>query len=147
MGTGDEGEPLLNSRPSISKKEELVVLFSLTTNSLYEEYILFYLKPEEEELIRYSLKVFREFTASFLFAGFNLATVGYFTAVVQSGKAFFISICRSLAMLCLSLLVLILILGGAGVFWAPLLSEMICMLFSVFLMKKKAGRLYDSTQD
>jgi hypothetical protein len=37
MGTGDEGEPLLNSRPSISKKEELVVLFSLTTNSLYEE--------------------------------------------------------------------------------------------------------------
>ena len=112
-----------------------------------KEYILFYLKPEEEELIRYSLKVFREFTASFLFAGFNLATVGYFTAVVQSGKAFFISICRSLAMLCLSLLVLILILGGAGVFWAPLLSEMICMLFSVFLMKKKAGRLYDSTQD
>jgi hypothetical protein len=37
MGTGDEGEPLLNSLPSISKKEELVVLFSLTTNSLYEE--------------------------------------------------------------------------------------------------------------
>jgi hypothetical protein len=37
MGTGDEGEPLLNSLPSIRKKEELVALFSLTTNSLYEE--------------------------------------------------------------------------------------------------------------
>lgn len=102
---------------------------------LADEIVGIFISAELTELRAYSAKVFRIFILSFLLAGYNVVAAGYFTAIEKSGKAVIISLGRGLVMLVISMAVLTLLFGGRGIWWAALLSEGLCVVVSVILLK------------
>lgn len=106
---------------------------------LADEIVGIFISAELTELRAYSAKVFRIFILSFLLAGYNVVAAGYFTAIEKSGKAVIISLGRGLVMLAVSMAVLTLLFGGRGIWWAALLSESLCLVVSVILLKLGTG--------
>lgn len=92
-----------------------------------------FVSDEMPELAAYSVQVFRIFCVSFLLVGYNIVTSGYFTAIEKSGAAVTISMGRGFVILIASLIILTFIFGGDGIWWAPVLSEMICLVITIVL--------------
>lgn len=101
-----------------------------------------FVSPELTELRAYSIRVFRIFSISFLIAGFNVVIGGYFTAVEEPVSAIIISLGRGFATLLFSLLVLTAMFGGEGIWWAPTLSEVLCLgiMLVLFVRYQKKSR-------
>lgn len=92
-----------------------------------------YVGADLPELREYSAHVLRIFLLSFLLVGYNIVISGYLTSVERAGSATLISLGRGVVFLLGSLVLLIHLLGGEGVWWAPLLSESVCLCLTVFL--------------
>lgn len=86
----------------------------------------FYIGSGMPELLDYSVAVIRVFSLSFPLLGANIVLSGYFSAVEYAFPAMLLSIGRGFVFLILSLVLLIGLMEGAGVWWAPLLSEGMC---------------------
>ena len=95
-----------------------------------------FISPELTELRAYSVTVFRIFSMYFLIAGLNVVVGGYFTAVEEPTAAIIISLGRGFATLLLSLLILTAAAGGAGIWWAPTLSEILCLVITLVLFMR-----------
>ncbi len=91
-----------------------------------------FLGAGQEELAAYSVNVFRIFILSFLLAGYNVVIGGYFASIEKAGFATAVSLIRSLVALVGCMGILIMCFGGEGLWWAPLMAEGICLLFSVY---------------
>lgn len=78
-------------------------------------------------LAAYSAQVLRIFGLSFLIVGYNIVTSGYFTAVEKPAAAVTISMGRGFVILIVSLVILTAVLGGEGIWWAPVFSEAVCL--------------------
>lgn len=94
----------------------------------------FYIGPDMPELLDYSVAVIRIFMLSFPLLGLNIALSGYFAAVEYAFSAVLLSIGRSFVFLIFSLTLLTGLLEGAGIWWAPLLSEGLCLGTACILM-------------
>ena len=92
-----------------------------------------FLEDMNSELAAYSIRAFRIFTTSFLLAGFNVVIGGYFTAVEKAGFATAISLTRSIIAMVVSLMILALLFGGEGIWWAPILAESSCLAMTVVM--------------
>lgn len=103
---------------------------------LADKIVGIFISAELIELRKYSADVFRIFILSFLVAGYNVVAAGYFTAIEKSGTAVVISLGRGLVMLVVSMVVLTALFGGKGIWWAAVLSEALCLIISVRLMKR-----------
>ena len=95
-----------------------------------------FLGSTESFLASYSIRTFRIFALSFLIAGFNIIIAGYFTAIERATEATLLSLIRGIIAIAGALFVLTLFFGGEGIWWAPLLSEIICFILTVFFLKK-----------
>ena len=84
-------------------------------------------------LASYSVRVFRIFILSFLLAGFNIIIGGYFAAVEKAGPATAISLTRGIIALVGALFILTSLVGGEGIWWAPLAAEVICLVMTLAL--------------
>ncbi len=98
-----------------------------------EMLVSIFISGGSEELSAYSVGVFRVFILSFLVAGYNIVFAGYFTAIEKPGTAVMISLGRGLIMLAISMAILTKLFGGAGIWWAALLSELLCLALSGIL--------------
>lgn len=117
-----------------------VVLFFISTTGAGEIVSLF-VSPGLGELRAYSTEVLRIFSISFLLAGFNVVIGGYFTAVEEPVSAIIISMARGFVTLLFSLVLLLALFGGRGIWWAPTLSEILCLILTVILLiKYKNGK-------
>lgn len=94
-----------------------------------------FLEDMNSSLAIYSIQVFRIFILSFLLADFNVVIGGYFTAVEWAGFATAISLTRSITALAGALLVLTALFGGAGIWWAPLAAEAVCLIMTGMMLK------------
>lgn len=124
-------------------------VFSITvTGACYigaEGIINVFLGTGQEELAVYSVAVFRIFILSFLLAGYNVVIGGYFASIEKAGFATAISLIRSLIALVGCMRLLIVIFGGEGIWWAPLMAEGICLVFSVYTMLR-FGKIREKTK-
>ncbi len=84
-------------------------------------------------LREYSVAVFRIFSLSFLILGYNVVIGGYFTAIEREKSAVAIAMGRGVVFLAVSLSVLAALFGGPGIWWAALLSEIICLVLTAAL--------------
>lgn len=100
-----------------------------------------FLEKNMTELFAYSSGVLRIFTLSFLIAGYNIVIGGYFTAVEEPVSATIISMGRSIVMLILSLGLLTMIFGGAGIWWSPLLAEALTLVFTLVFFFRYLKRI------
>lgn len=95
----------------------------------------FYVGPDMPELRDYSAAVIRIFMLSFPLLGLNIVLSGYFSAVEYAVPAMLVSVGRSFVFLILSLALLTGLAGGAGVWWAPLLSEGMCFAAACMFLR------------
>ncbi len=86
---------------------------------------------------------FRLFAFSFLLAGFNIFTSSFFTALNNGGISAAISFMRTLLFQTASVLILPLLLGVDGIWWAITVAEVFaCILSASFLLAKRGTYHY-----
>ena len=95
-----------------------------------------FISQELTELRNYSALALKIFSVSVLIVGYNVIIAGYLTAQEKSGKAILISVGRAVVMLIASMAVLILLFGREGIWWSPTLSEILCLIMAIILLKK-----------
>lgn len=92
----------------------------------------------DAELLTMTVHAFRLFSFSFILAGFNIFTSSFFTALSNGGISAAISFLRTLVFQLLSVLLLPLILGLDGIWWAITVAEVFAFVISLgFLVAKR----------
>lgn len=99
-------------------------------------FVSLFIRSELADLRVSSSAVFRIFSVSFLLVGLNVAAGGYLASIERAGYSLAISLGRGLVLIAISLWVLTAIFGGAGIWWAAMLSESLCLLLSFTLLRK-----------
>lgn len=105
--------------------------FTLVCITGTEPIVRLFISSADSSLLPYSVHVFRIFALSFLFAGYNVVIGAYFTAVERPAAATVISLSRGMVMLCLCLLVMTMLFGGTGIWWSPLVSEILSLVLTL----------------
>ena len=95
-----------------------------------------FVSKDKFELIESSRVVFRIFNFSYLIVGFNIVIGGFFTSIEKPLQAISISLCRGFVVITSCLFVLTFFFQGDGIWWAPLLSEGICLVLSLLFLRK-----------
>lgn len=85
---------------------------------------------------------FRLFSWSFLLAGFNIFTSGFFTALNNGAISAAISFLRTLVFQTASVLILPLLLGVDGIWWAITVAEMFAFLISLMFLYLKRNKYH-----
>ena len=102
-----------------------------------KEIVYIFIKDSSSPLFTYSTSAFRLFASSFLVLGFNVLVSGYFASIEEAFKATIISISRGLIFISLALFSLSFYFGDTGIWIATLISELICLLLSSYLLLKR----------
>lgn len=94
-----------------------------------------YLSHATEELIAYSIQAFRKYSISYLLLGFNIVIGGFMTANERPVPAICISVGRGLVLQSAVLFALAVSFGGDAVWFTPIFSEFLCLVFSLRALK------------
>lgn len=90
----------------------------------------------------YTVEALRAFSYTFLILGFNVLSAGYFTAMEIPFPAMTIALSRGFITVTIALIGLSSLFGGAGVWYAPVASEGLCLFLTVAflaLYRKRAA--------
>ena len=96
----------------------------------------------DAELLAMTVHAFKLFSFSFILAGFNIFTSSFFTALSNGGISAAISFLRTLVFQLLSVLLLLLVLGLDGIWWAITVAEAFAFVISVGFLAAKRGRYH-----
>lgn len=103
-----------------------------------------FISPDLVALRVESAAAFRIFARSFLIMGINVQMSGYFTAVERPQPALMISLGRGVLTIAAALMICTQLFGGAGVWWASTVSELLCgvltVIFAVQYQRQMSGQ-------
>lgn len=86
----------------------------------------------DQELMKLTLTAFGIYSASYLISGLNIFASAFFTALSNGRISAIISFSRTLVFQVLTVMVLPLILGIKGIWWATFTAELLAAIVSVF---------------
>ncbi len=92
--------------------------------------------PEEAELRLFAAASLRKYSFAFLILGVNLVAAGYLTARERPGPALCLSLGRGFGVQAVCVLLLFALFGGAGLWWAAALSELLVACLSLRFLKR-----------
>lgn len=93
-----------------------------------------YLPEAEAEMLTFATDAFRRYSLCYLPVGFNIYIAGFLTAMERPLPAVSISTGRGLILQGSILLLLAAVLGGGSIWFAPVISEALCLGLSVFFL-------------
>ena len=73
-------------------------------------------------------------SVSMFVLGFNIVGAGYFTAIERPKESLIISLGRGMVIIAAALAVCIGVGGGEGIWWAPAVSELMCLGVTLILV-------------
>ncbi|MCC3867049.1 MATE family efflux transporter [Terrisporobacter mayombei] len=113
----------------------------ITSIAVFASSILFagnitslFINPEETQLFNSTVSVFKLYSISFLFVGFNLIISGFFVAIEKPIYSSIISLGRSLVLVTISLFLLTTIFGGNAIWITTAVSEFVCLVIALSLL-------------
>ncbi|WP_343348442.1 MATE family efflux transporter [Terrisporobacter petrolearius] len=113
----------------------------ITSVAVFASSILFagnitslFINPEETQLFNSTVSVFKLYSISFLFVGFNLIISGFFVAIEQPMYSSIISLGRSLVLVTISLFLLTTIFGSNAIWITTGVSEFVCLVIALSLL-------------
>lgn len=116
---------------------------SITSLVVFGSSILFagnitglFINPQETQLFNNTISVFKLYSISFLFVGFNLIISGFFVSIEQPLYSSIISLGRSLVLVTISLFLLTKLFGGDAIWVTTAVSEFVCLVISLSLLFK-----------
>ena len=95
----------------------------------------------DSALFASSVSALRLYSFAFLLVGFNVVVSGFFTAMEHPVPSLTISFGRGLVLIAGCLLLLSTLFGAAGIWLSPLVSEAICLLFTIFFLVRYFRRV------
>jgi putative MATE family efflux protein len=110
------------------------VLVFFVSRALAEPLAAVFISESLPKLRAQTVQVFGIFSWSFLLCGFNIIIGGYFTAIEYPKSAMAISLGRGFLFVALSLEVLTALFGADGIWWAAVLSELLCLILTLLLL-------------
>ena len=93
-----------------------------------------YLPEAGAEMLAFATDAFRRYSLCYLPVGFNIYIAGFLTAMERPLPAVSISTGRGLILQGSILLLLAAVLGGGSIWFAPVISEVLCLGLSVFFL-------------
>ena len=93
-----------------------------------------YLPEAGAEMLTFATDAFRRYSLCYLPVGFNIYIAGFLTAMERPLPAVSISTGRGLILQGSILLLLAAVLGGSSIWFAPVISEVLCLSLSVFFL-------------
>lgn len=100
-----------------------------------------YLTSATPQLLKDSIHAFRSYAPAFALMGFNIFAAGYLTAQERSRCAIPISVGRGFVIQGAVLLLITAVLGGSAIWFAPAISEFLCLIMSgLFLLQYRKDR-------
>lgn len=93
-----------------------------------------FLPEAEPQMLAFSTDAFRRYSLCYLPVGFNIYIAGFLTAMERPVSAVAISTGRGLILQGSILLLLAAVFGGSSIWFAPLISELLCLGLSVFFL-------------
>ncbi|MCI8560374.1 MAG: MATE family efflux transporter [Dorea sp.] len=120
----------------------LSVIYTAACMIFAKQIVSLFVSEEMTGLMDYSITVLRIFSLSFLLAGYNVVIGGYFIAVEETFAATGISLSRSIVSLTVCLLILTMLFKGAGIWWTPLLSEAVTLIFTIIMLGRYKKSLF-----
>lgn len=93
-----------------------------------------YLPEAGAEMLTFATDAFRRYSLCYLPVGFNIYIAGFLTAMERPLPAVSISTGRGLILQGSILLLLAAVLGGGSIWFAPVISEVLCLDLSVFFL-------------
>lgn len=93
-----------------------------------------YLPEAGAEMLTFATDAFRRYSLCYLPVGFNIYIAGFLTAMERPLPAVSISTGRGLILQGSILLLLAAVLGGGSIWFAPVISEALCLGLSVFFL-------------
>lgn len=104
---------------------------------LFDDFIvLMFIDKSDINLFNFTKNTFNIFSVSFLLLGFNAVTSGFLASLERTTDACIISLNRGLFAVSLSLILMILIFGGNGIWISTIASEGVVLLLSIMLLKR-----------
>ncbi len=95
-----------------------------------------FLGPENPALNAYSVSAFHRYSLCYLLIGFNVVIGGFMTAIERPKPAIAISIGRGLLIQGACLLILAATIGGNSIWFAPVISEAVCLAGAIIFLKQ-----------
>lgn len=96
----------------------------------------------DQELMEMTRHAFAVFAYSFILAGLNIFTSSFFTALNNGAVSAIISFTRTLIFQTLSVLILPMILGLDGIWWANTVAEVLAFAVSLGFLRWQTNRLF-----
>lgn len=96
--------------------------------------VAIYLPEAGAEMLTFATDAFRRYSLCYLPVGFNIYIAGFLTAMERPLPAVSISTGRGLILQGSILLLLAAVLGGSSIWFAPVISEVLCLGLSVFFL-------------
>lgn len=93
------------------------------------------------DLLNYTINTLRISSFAFLLLGYNIIASGFCVSTEKPGFASIISLSRGLIIITLSLIGMIAIFGGKGIWFATLVSELVVFIIAKLILNKRAEEL------
>ena len=100
-----------------------------------------YLSEASDLLVADSIVAFRQYAFSWLLVGFNVVIGGYLTALERPLPAIAISTGRGLIVQSAVLVVLAAVTVGAGLWFTPLISEVLVLALAVVFLRNNMRKM------
>ncbi|MGL4911661.1 MAG: MATE family efflux transporter [Romboutsia sp.] len=89
----------------------------------------------DKEMFNYTVNILRVFSLAFLVMGYNVVTSGFCVSIDKSVHAGIVSLGRGMIVITLTLIVMILLFGGKGIWIATFVSELIVLIGASKILK------------
>lgn len=150
IGISQGMQPLVSFYHGREERKNITYLFKLSVKSilaasvfafgismLFGKYIVAaFISPNETQLYAYSVNAFKIFSISFLILGINVLISSFYVAIENAKYSMVISLSRGFFLIAISSVIMTLLFNDTGTWLSPLVSESICLIMSITLIRK-----------
>lgn len=123
---------------SMSLKSVFIVSIIIFVSCILfdEQIVSMFIDKSDMNLYDYSTNVFKTYSMSFLILGYNVLIAGFCASIEKPLGATIISLGRGLVLVVISLILMISIFGGDGIWLTTVVSEALVLVASFVILKK-----------